>query len=145
MGNLEREMLGHHAFIDDSLYPRMTEELMQFRGDQHEVGAAVICKRPDTKHVARTEERVVSRVPNCEHKISQHVDWRILPPTQIRFQDKLSVTVIPKLDTLGYKDFAQVIAVIDAAVEYYMELAGFIAQRLVLPQPFQRRVERTMA
>ena len=35
--------------------------------------------------------------------------------------------------------------VIDAAVKYEMDLAGFIAQRLVLSQPFRRRVERTMA
>src|SRR6516164_762883 len=98
MGNLEREMLGYHAFIDDSLYPRMTEELMQFRGDQHEVRSEVICKRPDTKHVARTEERVVSGVPNCKRKVSQHVNRRVLRPMQIRFQDKLSVTVIPKSD-----------------------------------------------
>ena len=35
--------------------------------------------------------------------------------------------------------------VIDAAVEYEVDLAGFITQRLVLLLPFQRRVERTMA
>src|SRR5215472_16089706 len=106
MGNLEREMLGYHAFIDDPLYPGITEELMQFRGDQHEVRSAVISKRPDPKHVARTEERVVSRVPNCKRKVPEHVNRCVLRPMQIRLQDKLSVTVIPKSNAFGRKDLA---------------------------------------
>src|SRR5882762_4845989 len=88
VGHHNGEILGNHAFVWDSFYSRIMEELLKLRGDQDEVAAAVVVERPDAKNVACAEERAVASVPNCECEIAQNAYWGVFPPLEIGLQDQ---------------------------------------------------------
>src|ERR1035441_7143514 len=130
MGNLGGEILGHHAFIGDSLHSWIVEELVKLRGNQDKVATAVVIERPNPKYIAATEERVLAAVPNREGEIAQYADQCVLSPLEIRLQDKFGVSAVAERGSFGFERFAQVFAIVDAAVEHEAHSAALVAERL---------------